>query len=314
MLPKAVVITGPTATGKTALGIALSRLINGEVVGADSMQIYKQMSIGTAKPSSEELNGVPYHMLDVVSPFENYSVSRYVEDAAVCCDDILSRGKIPIIVGGTCLYIDSLLSGRSFAPESADLSLRRELSDMYDDRGGEYMLGLLADCDPESAAKLHVNDKKRIIRALEVFKTSGKSISEHNRESLNVSPRYDACKIALSFKNRQDLYNRIDKRVDVMLRLGLEREVRNLFSMGLPPSCTAMQAIGYKEMASYISGLQSLEEAVAAIKMESRRYAKRQLSWLRRDNSINWILWDASPNIESALHISTAFLEKSGII
>jgi len=292
-----VVITGPTATGKTLLGVLIAKAAGGEVVSADSMQIYKYMDIGTAKPTSDEKRGVPHHMLDIVPPWEAYSAARYITDAARCVDDILGRGKLPILVGGTGLYIDSLLSGRVFSAKGDD-TLRRELESEYDDIGGDVMLRRLAGFDPESAEKLHANDKKRIVRAIEVFETSGKTISQHDRETKALPPRYDAIKIALTFSDRAELYTRIDKRVDDMMRKGLEGEVRSLLDMGVSPGATSMQAIGYKEMTGAILGEISIGDAVDRIKMESRRYAKRQLTWLRRDDSVKWVAWDSSPDIE----------------
>ena len=298
--PKIIVITGPTATGKTTLGAMLAKAAGGEVVSADSMQVYKYMDIGTAKPAAEEMLSVTHHMIDVAEPWENYSAARYVADAARCIDDLLSRGKLPVLVGGTGLYIDSLLSGRSFLARGAP-EARAELEAKYDDIGGEAMLQKLAGFDPERAAKLHANDKKRIVRAFEAYKTTEKPISQHDRETKEIPPRYEAVKFALGFSDRAELYKRIDRRVDAMMSKGLEREVRGLLEMGLPPDCTAMQAIGYKEISAVIRGGLSIGEAVEKIKMESRRYAKRQLTWLRRDETARWILWEAEPDIESAV-------------
>ena len=314
MAQKVVVVTGPTATGKTKLGVALARALNGEVVGADAMQIYQHMDIGTAKPTLEEMQGIPHHMVDMVSPFEQYSVSRYVEEAGRCVDDILSRGKLPILVGGTGLYIESLLSGRDFAPNGGDDRLRGALSAQYDEVGGAAMLEELKTFDPESGAKLHANDKKRIVRAFEVYRLSGKTITRHNLETQSLPPRYDACKIALSFENRQDLYDRIDRRVDLMVQAGLENEVDRLLEMGIPAECTALQAIGYKELIRYKRGEWDFTAAVDAVKRESRRYAKRQISWLRRDPEVQWLLWKKEPDFDMGLRISTRFLENSGIL
>ena len=315
MTPKAIVITGPTATGKTKLGVALSKLIGGEVVSADSMQIYKYMDIGTAKPTDEEMEGVPHHMIDVAEPLESYSVARYVEEASKCIDDILARGKMPVIVGGTGLYIESLISGRRFAESGADTGLRRELYEMYDCIGGEEMKRRLAEFDPESAEKFHSNDKKRIVRAFEIYRATGKTASCHNLETKSVPPRYKTCRIALNFSKRADLYACVDRRVDKMMEAGLSDEVKTLLGMGVPPFCTAMQAIGYKELVAVISGEESrLAEAVYKIKMESRRYAKRQISWLGRDKVLNWILWNREPDFGVGVRDSTAFLENTGII
>ena len=288
-VPEVVVITGPTATGKTALGLLLAQSRGGEVVSADSMQVYKYMDIGTAKPSGADMQGVQHHMLSIVEPFDDYSVARYISDASKCIDDIIGRGKLPVIVGGTGLYIDSLLSGREFA-KRGDPALRRALEDEYDISGGEVMLSRLGSFDSQSAAKLHTNDKKRIVRAIEIFETTGKPISQHDFESRLLPPRYDAVKYALTYADRAELYRRIDRRVDTMILQGLEGEVRRLLDMGVSPGCTSMQAIGYKEMVLAIRGVCSMGESIEKIKMESRRYAKRQLTWLRRDSDINWIV------------------------
>lgn len=314
MPPKIVVITGPTATGKTRLGVLLCRKTGGEVVSADSMQIYRGMDIGTAKPTAAEMEGVAHHMMGVVSPQEQFSVSRYVDMAAACTDDILKRGKLPFLVGGTGLYIDSLISGRNFAHRAGDGELRCSLGAKYEALGGEKMLEMLAERDPETATRLHPNDKKRIVRALEVLELTGKTVSEHDRETRLLPNRYDALKIALTFADREELYRRIDLRVDMMMDLGLEAEVRALLAGGLSTESTAMQAIGYKELAAAIEGKCTVSEAVESIKRESRRYAKRQLSWLRRDESVHWIFWEKEPDYEKAIQSSTALLEEYGII
>jgi len=280
VMKRVFVITGATATGKSAYGVEFAKKTGGEIVSADSMQIYKFMDIGTAKPTQDEKQGVVHHMLDVMMPWEDYSVARYVHDAGQIIDDILYRGKVAIIAGGTGLYIDSLLSGRSFS-ERGDDALRKELELEYDNLGGDVMLQKLSGFDPESAKKLHTNDKKRIVRAIEVYKTTGKPISQHDLETKNLPPRYDAVKFALNIPDREVLYGRIDKRVDKMIASGLEQEVRELLSMGISPGTTAMQAIGYKEMVAAIDGRCSMDDAIDKIKMESRRYAKRQLTWIR---------------------------------
>lgn len=290
--PKILVITGPTATGKSALGIAMAKEHKGEIVSADSMQVYKGLDIGTAKITFQEMQGVPHHMLDIADPQEAYSVARYVQDASACVDDILSREKLPILVGGTGLYIDSLISGRDFAGGEPSQQMRDQLNEKYKTLGGEALLRELGKIDPRRAEKLHPSDSKRIIRALEVFYTTGKTISQHDLETKRIPPRYDACMIALSFKDRQKLYERIDKRVDRMLDEGLVQEVKSLLNGNLTPRSTAMQAIGYKEICAYLEGKTSLLAAVELIKQESRRYAKRQMTWLRRNPAVDWILLD----------------------
>lgn len=313
MQPKLVVITGPTASGKTALGVALARRLGGEVVSADSMQIYRGMDIGTAKPTPEEMQGVPHHMIDIADPAENYSVSRYAKEAVACVDDILARGKLPIVVGGTGLYIDSLIAGRTFADGTADTALRQELSERYDEIGGEGLLGELRKVDPERAAKLHPADKKRIVRAMEVYILTGRTITQHDAETRAVPPRYDAAKIALDFAVRQDLYDRIDRRVDIMVQQGLFDEVRALLAAGVPADCTAMQAIGYKEAVAAVQGKAAPQDAVAAIQLASRRYAKRQLTWLRRDQDLFWLRHEKTPDMDRACRLSTQFLSARGI-
>ena len=302
MSRKLLVITGPTATGKTALGVRLARLLDGEVVSADSMQVYRRMDIGTAKATPEEMAGVPHHMLDVAEPWEDYSAARYTEEAGRCCEDILSRGKLPILVGGTGLYIDSLLSGRDFAPRTeGELRLREELGQEYDTIGGAAFREKLREVDPERAEKLHPEDKRRLVRAMEIFRLTGEPITVHDKRSAALPPRFESVKVALSFRDRQQLYDRIDRRVEQMAASGLFREVEALLQEGLGPERTAMQAIGYKETAAALRGDCTREEALETVKRESRRYAKRQLTWLRRDGAVRWLLWDtASPDLDAA--------------
>jgi len=304
---KVLVITGPTATGKSVLGVKVAKLIGGEIVSADSMQVYTQMDIGTAKPTTDDMCGVPHHMINCVPPWEDYSVARYVKDASDCVNDIFRRNKTPVIVGGTGLYIDSLLAGRSFLPRGAD-GLRSDLELEYDTIGGEAMLKKLCEVDSETAAKLHANDKKRIVRALETFLSTGKPISLHDLESQALPPRYDALKIALMFSDRAALYSRIDRRVDDMISRGLEQEVVSLLDMNISRSSTSMQAIGYKEISDAIIGGTDMIAAVEKIKMESRRYSKRQLTWLRRDPDINWLTWETVPDFERGLREITTLM------
>ena len=310
---KILVIVGPTASGKTRMAVELAKAHNGEVVSADSMQIYRRMDIGTAKPTAEEMDGVPHHMIDVADPEEDFSVARYVELASACVDDILARGKLPIVAGGTGLYVDSLLSGRTFAAFSPESALRKELEEELAERGGEAMLEELSRVDPEAAARLHPNDHKRIVRALEVYRSTGRTISEHNRETRALPPRYEALTIGLNFQDRADLWARIDARVDQMAADGLEREVRELLSSGLSPRCTAMQAIGYKEFVAAVEGTMTWREAEELVKLRSRQYAKRQLTWFRRNPAVHWLLWEKNPNFGNARQRSTELLEEFGL-
>ena len=306
--PRVLVVAGPTATGKTRLGIALARALDGEIVSADSMQVYRRMDIGTAKASAEERAAVPHHMLDVAEPWEDYSVSRYVQEAAAVCDGLLARGKLPILVGGTGLYIDSLLSGRDFAArqEGSD-TLRARLNADYDALGGEALLRCLASFDPERAEKLHPADRRRIVRAIEVYELTGKTISQHDAETRALPGRYRACRIVLNYRDRADLYDRIDRRVEAMAEAGLFDEVAALLAEGLSPACTAMQAIGYKEAAQALRGEISRQEALALIQQNSRRYAKRQLTWFGREPEAHWILWDREPDFPGALRQALSY-------
>ena len=313
MTPKIIVITGPTATGKTRLSVELAKEFDGEIVSADSMQLYRRMDIGTAKVTEEEKCGIAHHMIDVAEPFDTYSVARYVQEADECIKDILSRGKIPIIAGGTNLYIDSLIAGRGFAENHSDNALREKLLAEYGRLGGEKMLEMLRSFDPERAAKLHPADKRRIVRAIEIFKLTGKTMTEHDEETKRIPPKYDAAMIALDFSDRAELYSRIDKRVDEMVSAGLFDEVSALLASGLDEKCTAMQAIGYKEAALFLRGELTKDEATELIKQESRRYAKRQLTWLRRNEKLFWIRWSSSPDFSAARRLSTEYLHSFGL-
>lgn len=291
MAEKILVVTGPTATGKTALSVELAKKLGGEIVSADSMQIYRGMDIGTAKVTKAEMQNIPHHMIDIADPSEDYSVSRYVEEADAAVRGILSRGRLPIVAGGTNLYIDSLIAGLDFAEKAEDAALRESLNKQYDDIGGEAMLEHLRGFDPERAAKLHPADKRRIVRAVEIYILTGETITRHDEETKKRPKRYDAVKIALTFADRAVLYDRINARVDKMVSDGLFDEVKGLLDSGLSPESTSMQAIGYKEPAAYFRGEMSRDEAIELIKLSSRRYAKRQLTWLRRDTTVLWHEW-----------------------
>lgn len=290
-----IVICGPTASGKTALSIALAKTIGCEVVSADSMQIYKGMTIATAKPTPEEMDGVPHHLIDFLEPSNSFSVADYVSLAHKAIEDIASRGMIPLVCGGTGLYINSLVDNITFDESCSSTTLRDELLELAKEKGNGYLLEMLRKFDPESAERFHENNLTRIIRAIEVYKTTGKTISQFNRESKDKGSPYDAVMIGINYRDRQKLYDRINLRVDLMLENGLLDEAKEVLSGDLK---TSYQAIGYKELAPYFNGEAYLEDCIDKLKMESRRYAKRQLTWFRRDERINWIYADECSSFE----------------
>ena len=283
-----ICVVGPTASGKTKLSIELAKRYDGEILSCDSMQIYRGMTIGTAKPTPEEMDGIPHHMIDIIDPGEAFSVGRYVEMADPILQDILSRGKTCVIVGGTGLYVDSLIAGRSFAP-FPETGKRQELEKLAAEQGIEAVIALLRTFDPDSADRLHPSDQRRIIRAAEVYLETGKTITRHNLETQAIPPKYSPLWLGLDFTDRAELYARIDKRVDIMMAEGLIEEIEDLLANGTPPTATSLQAIGYKEPMAALRGEMTMEEAVDKIKQESRRYAKRQLTWFRRNKDIHWI-------------------------
>ena len=280
-------IAGPTASGKTALAVELAKDLNGEVVSCDSMQVYRRMDIGTAKPSREEMQGIPHHMIDVAEPDEDFSVSRYCAMAAPIVDDIVARGKTAIIAGGTGLYMDSLIRGNDFAPFPST-GVRERLEAEADEVGLPAMLTRLREIDPDTAGR--VSDRKRILRALEVYLETGETITEHNRKTRLLPPKYTPLWLGLDFADRGELYRRIDKRVDIMLEMGLMEEIRSLLDSGIPEKCTAMQAIGYKEFVNALEGREPLSQAAEEVKKASRHYAKRQLTWFRRNPAVRWLV------------------------
>ena len=314
MPPKVVCIVGPTGCGKTGLGVALAERLGGEVVSCDSMQLYRGMVIGTAAPTEAETRGVPHHMVGVIDPREDYSVARYAADAAECVDGILARGKLPILVGGTGLYLDALLRGHGYAPGTTGGETRRLLERRWDDEGGEVLFTELRSIDAESAAVLHPNDKKRVIRALEVYRETGKTMSRHNADTRLVPPRYEPVYLGLAYADREEMKRIIDLRVDRMVAQGLFDEVRALVESGVPRTATAMQAIGYKECLGCLAGECTQDEAVAEIKLRSRQYAKRQLTWFRRNPAVKWLLWEKTPDLSRARRDATAYLEENGLL
>ena len=306
-----VCVVGPTACGKTTLGVALAKRYGGEVVSADSMQIYRGLTIGTAAPTGAEMDGVPHHMVAVADPAERWSAARYAQEAIPVTDGILAREKLPILVGGTGLWLDAVVRGHGFAPGAAGGEVRRRLQERLDREGIEPLLAELRQVDRPAAERLHPSDGKRILRALEVFWETGKTITAHNAETRNLPPRYDAVWIGLQFADREDMKALIDRRVDAMARAGLMDEVRTL--LPLPRDATALQAIGYKECLGVLEGRKTLEEALDEVRLRTRQYAKRQLTWLRRNPDIHWIYWDKDRDFVKALQASTEILASEGV-
>ncbi|RDV84769.1 tRNA (adenosine(37)-N6)-dimethylallyltransferase MiaA [Ammonifex thiophilus] len=279
-----VVITGPTATGKTAVGIEVALRLGGEIISADSMMVYKGMDIGTAKPSLEERKGVPHHLIDVVEPHEHFSVGAFQALARKLIEEIHSRGRLPLLVGGTALYIRAVIDGYTF-PVKADKELRQRLLKEAQEKGTAHLHAQLQAIDPRAAGKIHPHDRKRIVRALEIYYQTGKPPSEVMKKE---PPPYDVLMFGLNLP-REELYRRIEQRVDAMLAAGLVEEVRRLLEQGVPPQATSMQGLGYKEIAAYLRGEISFEQAVYLIKRNTRRFAKRQLTWFRHDPRICWL-------------------------
>ena len=311
--PKILCVVGPTACGKTRLGVLLARAHNGEVVSVDSMQLYRGLTIGTAAPTPEEMEGVPHHMVAVAEPEERWSVAKFAARADACVQDILSRGKLPILVGGTGLYLDAVVAGRTFAPGQAGGQVRKELQARLEREGVEPLLSQLREVDPESAQRLHSADTKRILRALEVFLETGETITEHNRRTRALPGKYHAVTIGLTFADRRDMWEQIDRRVDGMMERGLLSEVEALLSRGVSRAATCFRAIGYKELLGDLDGRCTLEEAVEEVKLRSRQYAKRQLTWLRRNPDIRWIVWEKERDFAKAFQEATEILAAQGV-
>lgn len=287
---KVAAVVGATASGKTALAVELARRLNGEVISADSMQIYRGLSIATAKPTAEEMNGIPHHLIDFAELDEEFSVARFCELGHRAIEGVSARGRLPIVCGGTGLYVDSLLNNIIFPDIPSDGALRDRLNSEFDEHGGGVLLERLRKADPETAEKLSPADRKRIVRGLEVYELSGTTLSEFNRRSREFPDRYRSCIIGIGYRDRQKLYDRINLRVDMMLRDGLIDEVKGFYSENAGK--TVVQAIGCKELLPYLRGEQTLDEAVEKLKMETRRFAKRQLTWFRRNDKIIWIYAD----------------------
>ncbi len=306
-----IVVCGPTASGKTSLAVSLAKMFNGEIVSADSMQIYKQMQIATAKPTIEEQRGIKHHLIDFLEPDAVFSVADYVKLARKCIDDIVSRDKLPMLCGGTGLYISSLIDNINFDGICASSEIRVELSKAASEHGGEYLLDILRKFDPDTASKLHPNNLTRIIRAIEVYRVSGITMSEAIRRSKTESP-YDLCMIGISYSDRSNLYDRINLRVDKMVEAGLVGEARHVLSSGSLK--TSFQAIGYKELKRYFDGECTLEDCIDKIKSDTRHYAKRQLTWFRRDKRINWIYPDLLGSYEKVVNAAAKAVRESGIL
>lgn len=306
---KVISIVGPTASGKTKLAVKLAQRFNGEIVSADSMQIYKGMQIATAKPTADETEGIKHHLIDFVSPDETYSVAMFVKDASRCIADINSRGKLSFIVGGTGLYVDSLLNNITFSDEQRDEKLSLELYKIYEEQGIDKLLEMLSEFDIDSADRLRAErNPKRIIRAIEFYKTTGITITEQNEKSKLVKSPYNPIKIGINYKDRAKLYERINKRVDLMLENGLLDEAKDVLSNKL--SFTSVKAIGYKELIPYFNGEKTLDDCVEKLKMETRRYAKRQITWFKRDLDIKWLYADEYNSFEELLAQAVEIINK----
>lgn len=294
---KTVFIVGPTASGKTELGIKLAKEFNGEIISADSMQIYKNISIASAVPTVREMCGIKHYLLEFLEPESDFSVADYVSLARKAVKEINGMGKLPIVVGGTGLYINSLADNIAFTDEPENSTVRQELSEQFFKVGGEEMLSMLSEIDPDTAAKLHPSDKKRIIRAFEVYRLTGKTITQQKEISRTGEKLIEPCLIGITYRDRQKLYERINRRVDIMLEKGLEEEAKKAYKRN---GGGAFQAIGHKELFGYFSGECTLEEAVESLKMQTRRYAKRQLTWFNKDKRIHWIYADEEENVLAA--------------
>ena len=286
-----IILTGPTAVGKTELSIQLAKAVNGEIISADSMQIYKEMNIGSAKIQPEEMKGVSHYLVDEIEPEEEFNVVRFQTMAKNAMKTIYQKGKIPVIVGGTGFYIQALLYDIDFTDTTQDLNYRRELEQLVQEKGNEYLHEMLQKVDPKAAQEIHENNRKRVIRALEYYRDTGKQISKHNEQQRQKESPYQFVYFVLN-RDRQELYRRIDQRVDRMMEQGLLEEVKRLKERGCTSNMVSMKGLGYKELLDYLGGMDSLEEAVRIIKRDTRHFAKRQLTWFKREKEVNWIELD----------------------
>ncbi|MBR3569353.1 MAG: tRNA (adenosine(37)-N6)-dimethylallyltransferase MiaA [Oscillibacter sp.] len=312
-MPETVVcVAGPTGCGKTALGAALASRFGGEVVSADSMQIYRGMPIGSAAPTPEETLGVPHHMIAVAEPWEAWSAARYAAAAVPIIDGILSRGKLPFVVGGAGLWMEALFRQGGFAPGASGGEVRRQLEGELASGGIAPLLEELRNVDPDAAARLHPSDEKRILRALEVYRETGKTITEHNALTKALPPRYRAVWLGLRYHDREEMKAALDRRVDNMIEAGLLEEVRAL-AASAPRGATALQAIGYKELLPVLGGEKTLAEGIAEVKLRTRQYAKRQLTWFRRNPEMFWLERREGRDFSELVQISTDYLLNSGV-
>lgn len=305
---KIIVIVGPTASGKTALGVHVAKAIDGEVVSGDSMQIYESMDIATAKPTKEEMQGVKHHLIGFVSPEEEYSVAAFCTDAKKAVEEIKAKGKTPVLVGGTGLYIDSFINNTTFFETANSKEIREKLYKELNEFGIEKLYDELLKVDAEAAKKIHPNNEVRVIRALEIYRSTGETLTEQNNRSHINESEYEPLYIGISYKDREKLYERINKRVDLMLEAGLLEEAKDFFEKY--PSQTAINAIGYKELKPYLDGEKTLEDCVSHLKQATRRYAKRQLTWFNRNEKINWIYPDSFDDNSQVLSLAENLVKK----
>ena len=308
-----IILTGPTSVGKTALSIQLAKTVDGEIISADSMQVYRYMDIGTAKITPEEMQGIPHYLIDALTPDEEFNVVKFQQYAKKYIEDIQSRGKIPIFVGGTGFYIQAVLYDIDFTENDINPSYRQELEQTVKEKGAEYLHALLKQVDPKSAEKVHPNNIKRVIRALEYHKLTGEKISDHNAEQRKKNSPYQYCYFVLN-KNRAKLYEGINLRVDQMMQNGLLEEVKDLAERGYTKDMVSMQGLGYKELLAFLEGEGTLENAVDLIKKETRHYAKRQITWFKRENEIIWINKDDFRNDMEILSHMLKFLKEKNIV
>ena len=296
-----IAVVGPTASGKTALSINIAKRFSGQVVSADSMQIYEKMNIATAKPTNDEMQGIAHHLIGFQPIDKKFSVAEYVTLAKTCIEKIYSQGDVPVIAGGTGLYVDSLLQNIQFSQEDENTEIRKELTEMFNEKGAEFMLNWLREIDPQTAGKLHLKDKSRIIRALEIYKATGKTMTEQKALSKTEPSPYNTLYIGINYRDRNVLYDRINRRVDIMVENGLLDEAKEFYN--IDSQKTACQAIGYKELAPYFNNEKTLQECLESLKIETRHYAKRQLTWFRKNENINWVYPDDYENQEDMLKV-----------